>query len=79
MVLNYLGPDAVTKLYYNGVYESSNSPKFGYDINPGDGRVVVGRKDTNLAHSYSSVEIDDLAFFNSTLSDVQISELFNSL
>ena len=79
MVLNYFGPDGGTKLYYNGAYHRTNIPKFGAGIDPGDGRTVVGRREANADNFYASVEFDELAFFNSTLSDVQISELFNSL
>ena len=79
MVLNYFGPDGGTKLYFNGVYQSSNIPKFGAGIDPGDGRTVVGRKNADSDYYYSSLEIDELALFNNTLSDVQIGELFNSL
>ena len=79
MVLNYLGPDDGTKLYYNGIYHRSNIPKFGDSINPGNGRTVVGRREASYDYYCASLEIDELIMFNSTLSDAQIWELFNSV
>ena len=79
MVLNYFGPDGGTKLYYNGAYHRTNIPKFGAGIDPGDGRTVVGRREANADNFYASVESMSLLFLTRPLSDVQISELFNSL
>ena len=40
-----------------------------------DGRIVIGRLYTNSDQAYSSVEIDELRFFNQTLSEAQITML----
>ena len=40
-----------------------------------DGRIVIGRLYTNSDQAYSSVEIDELRFFNQSLSEAQITML----
>ena len=79
VIVNYLEPNAGTKLYYDSVYHRGNIPKFGDSYTPGNGRTVIGRRNVNSDSSYASLEIDELAMFNASLSDVQIGELFDSL
>ena len=42
---------------------------------PGDGRIVVGRYYTNKDQRYASVELDDLVFFNSSLTVPDIEKI----
>ena len=47
IVLNYFGPTARIKVYFNGAEVASDKTKSGGSRSTGDGRVVVGRSFTN--------------------------------
>ena len=36
----------------------------------GEGRIVVGRRDSNLDQGYVSVEVDELIYFNVVVKDI---------
>ena len=46
--------------------------------NPGDGRIVIGRRYSGLDEAYSSVQVDELLFFNQTLTEEEIIMLSNA-
>ena len=45
----------------------------------GDGRIVVGRRFTNDDNHYTTVMVDELLFFNQTLSNDTIDFLYTSV
>ena len=45
---------------------------------PGDGRIVVGRRYTDRDQQYSSVQVDELIFFNKALTTTDIALLYNT-
>ena len=82
IVLNYIGPNngQGIQIYYNGQEVESDTIKdAARSHSAGDGRVVLGRLYTNSDDYYGSVEIDELLFFNQTLSNDDINALYNAV
>ena len=79
VTVNYLGPSngQGIRVYRNGLQKGSDDIKFEPALRLGDERTAVGRLYTADDGNYGSFEIDELAFFNTKLSDDQIVELFD--
>ena len=82
IVLNYIGPndesDEAVTMFFNGTEEDSDTTKDGLPYSPGDGRIVLGRLYTDSDNGYSSVQVDELTFFNRTLTLDEIAALANA-
>ena len=76
-MLNYIGPNdgEGIRVYINGTQEDSDTAKNNNPKSAGDGRVVVGRWNTDRDDHNSSVQIDELIFFNRYLSPAEIAAL----
>ena len=76
IVLNYLGPNngEGISMFYDGTQVASDTTKL-WSFSGGDGRIVVGRINTNKDNKYASAEIDELIYFNSSLSTEEIALL----
>ena len=46
-----------------------------YSFNTGDGRIVIGRRETDSDDNYGSGQLDELIFFNKKLSESEITML----
>ena len=79
VVLNYLGPDdgQGSKIYLNGILVASDSMKDAFSYPQGDGSVVLGRRFTHIDGYYPNADVDEILFFNQSLTDEQISQLGN--
>ena len=79
VVLNYIGPNAGQgiSIYYNGARVGRDTSKHLYQISTGDGRIVVGRLYTERDLRYASIDVDELIFFNQSLSTTVITGLHN--
>ena len=77
IVLNYIGPnnEEGIRIYENGIQTGSDDTQSAHAYQPGEGRVVIGRQYTDVDAAYASVDIDELLFFNETLSDQDIRDL----
>ena len=79
VVINYFGSGEgqgfVT--YVNGQPEHSERDRVTVPTGEGNGRIVIGRLYTETNAEYSSMEIDNLAFFNNFLTDDDIKLLRN--
>ena len=79
-MLNYLGPSDGEGIYVyqDGVQTGNNiTPYFNGPFPLGDGRVVLGRAYIDSDENYGSVSLDELLFFNVSLSIGQIVQLKN--
>ena len=78
-MLNYRGPEdgEGIRVYYDGVQTGSDRTPSTGNPNTGDGRVVLGRYYTNRDYYYANVELEELLFFNESLSEGQIMQLKN--
>ena len=76
--MNYIGPKdgEGVRIYYDGEEVASRTTKSSNSYSPGDGKIVVGRFYTNLNGLYASVQVDELIFFNQTLSNDTIGLLY---
>ena len=59
------------------VKTTKNDPS--YTPSSGDGRIVVGRTLTNSYERYTSIQIDELIYFNQGLTTEEIIQLHNDL
>ena len=67
------------KVYHDGILVGSDfSEGMGFAIG-GDGRIVIGQShlpgSRNKANSYISAEVDELMFFNQSLTEAEITRL----
>ena len=72
VVLNYIGAndeDDGIVIFIDGEKVGSETDKilFSESLPTGDGRIVVGRKHTDGNWGYASVQVDELIFFNQSL------------
>ena len=81
VVLNYFGTgdDEGISGYYDGREVARDTKESTKDYSAGDGRIVVGRLYTNSDEKYASVMVDELMFFNQSLSDVEIEMIYNAM
>ena len=76
LVLNYLGPSDSEgiKVYRDGA-EGPDVTKDDLSCSTGDGRVVIGLASPDADRFYGTFQIDELIFFNETLTPEEIQML----
>ena len=74
-VLNYIGQNNGHDIYCDGVQMASSNMTGPYGYLAGTGRVVVGRQYTNYDNNYASADVDELLFFNETLTEETIKDM----
>ena len=79
-MLNFSGPNGGEgiRIFYDGQKVTSDTSKTAQSRSAGDGRIVVGRINTDKDDRYSSVQIDELIYFNITLADTEVKSIYNS-
>ena len=79
LILTYTGPNQIQglRLYKDGTLVDLDSFKSAYMYTTGDGRVVVGKNYIDTDDAYTSVEIDELIFFNQALLDDNAKDLYS--
>ena len=76
-VLNYIGPNdgEGIRVYYDGIEVASYTTS-GSGLNlSGVGRIVVGREYTDVNFYYTTLHLDELIFFNRSLTSDEITAL----
>ena len=78
IVLNYIGSNdgQGIRIYFDEVEVASDTTKDRRPYSIGDGRIVVGRQYTDRDAMYMSVQVDELIFFNQSLSNTDINALY---
>ena len=78
VVLNYIGPNAGIKVFFNGAEVGSDTHIYTSSSpnQAGEGRIVVGRFYPDKDTRYTSMQIDELIFFNKALSTTDIKLLY---
>ena len=78
VVLNYIGPNngQGIQIYYNGEQTGSDDMRSLSTYQPGSGRVVIGRENTADDNDYASFHVDQLLFFNETLTEQNIQNMY---
>ena len=76
-MLNYIGPNdgEGIKIFIDGVEVTSDTTKGGGSYPTGDGRIVVGRSETDYDFFYGSAQVDELLFFDRCLTLEEINVL----
>ena len=74
VVINYYGPNdgQGVRIFYNGTEAARDTSKDSDQSAPGDGRIVVERRSTGSDQDYASADVDELIFFNRSLSTSEI-------
>ena len=74
LTLNYIGSEneQATIMYYDSEKVASTTTKYSGTNPPGDSRIVVGRRHADADQNYISAQVDELIFFNKTLSSTDI-------
>ena len=62
--------------YVNTHRSLTDNTKFAQDTEAGDGRIVLGRAYSEVDDFYTSMEVDELSFFNEQLYPEEIDDLF---
>ena len=57
---------------------ASDTDKSGRSGSVGDGRIVVGRYLADRDENYTSVQVDELLFFNASLTNNDVQLIYNS-
>ena len=80
VVLNYIGPNNGEGIigYFDGIEVKTDTSKYGGPFKVGDGRIVVGRRYTDRDAKYASVQVDELIYFNATLTSDNVQSIYNS-
>ena len=81
MVVNYIDPEdgQGIQMFFDQAEVSLGTHKNTFSRSAGDGRIVVGKYYTELDQDYASVMIDELIFFNKTLTNYEIEALYNNV
>ena len=79
-VLNYLGKDVDMggfNVYHNNKLVGPRTNYYPKESSSGNSQVVLGRQFTDDDNSYTSVQVDELMFFNRNLSASDIEAFYN--
>ena len=63
-------------VYYDGTLQNTDYTSSDIRQTPGNGHVVVGKRWKNVDGFYTSVELDELVFFNRSLDELEIQALY---
>ena len=76
-MLNYIGPNngEGIRIYYNGKKEASSGRKLYGGNTAHSGRIIAGRFNTEADQYYTSVQVDELIFFDQSLTLEEINML----
>ena len=79
LVLNFIRPHEGFQLFKDGILvrHQANTAYMGTPIASGNGRLVLGRRHPNVDGRYSSVDLDELVFFNRKLTGQEVETLYN--
>ena len=75
VVLNFIGPNDGIRTFHNVEQVGSNTNIHENSKQNGDRRIVIGRYFAESVGTYSSIQVDELLFFNQLLTDDEITML----
>ena len=76
-VMNFIGPNDGEgwRVYHDGIDLKHERWKQSSESYPNNGRITIGRRYTNHDGSYVDIQVDELMFFNKTLTVTEIRTL----
>ena len=75
VVLNYSGTAVI--LYYNKAEVNRDPALGGSGSTPGNDRVAIGRRSSDVDSFYDNIAVDELIFFNRQLGQEEIDDIYN--
>ena len=67
------------RMYLDGIEVASDTTKLLHLSATGDGRIIAGKLRTDSNACYASVEVDELIFFNQSLTNDKVQSIYNSV
>ena len=74
----YHGPNQGVTMYINGALESTTSTMYAFGLNAGNGKMVIGRRETNKDSLYASFIIDELTLWSNELTAQEVQDLYQA-
>ena len=77
LALNYKGTNKEIEVIRDGALVPGQSFTSSYNRPPGDDRLVLGKRETQEDGYYSSVDLDELVFFNRKLTAPELETIYD--
>ena len=74
----YHGEGNGVTMYIDGSFASSNTNLYPFNLNVGNGKMVLGRRETNADNLYASFYMDELTLWTEEFSAQDVKELYDS-
>ena len=74
----YHGPWNGVTMYIDGAFASSNTNLYSFGLNAGNGRMVLGRRETNKDDMYASFLMDELSLWTEEFPADDVQDLFDA-
>ena len=74
----YHGPWNGVTMYIDGSYASSNTNLYTFNLNEGNGKMVLGRRETNADKLYASFLMDELTLWPEEFSAQDVKDLYDA-
>ena len=78
LVLNFIVSEEGFQVFKDGALVPRQLTKAYFSRPLGDGRLVLGRRHPSTDDFYSSVDLDELVFFNREFTEPEVTELYNN-
>ena len=78
LVLNFMGPEEGFQVFKDGTISPGQQTKKSFSRLIGDGRLVLGKRFTHRDQYYSSIDVDELVFFNRKFTEQEVTKLYNN-
>ena len=76
LVLNFIGPMERFRLFKDGALVNDQQNKAYTSTAMGNGRLVLGRRQTSRNTDYSTIDVDEVIFFNRKLTGQEEETLY---
>ena len=77
-MLNFIGPEERFQVFKDGVLVPGQQTKKYFSRPLGDGRLVLGKRFPHMHNFYSSIDLDELVFFNRKFTEPEVITLYNN-
>ena len=78
LVLNFIGPAEGFQVFKDGAHVPGLQTKRSYSRPSGAGRLVLGKQYPHKDGQYSSVDLDELIFFNRKLTEQEVTTFYDN-
>ena len=78
LVLNFMRPEERFQVFKDGTLVPGQQTKKYFSRPLGNGRLVLGKRFPHRDNFYSSIEVDELVFFNRKFTEPEVIKLYNN-